>query len=359
MMSSLRAIRFLFIALAGVSLLAGLWSGLGRIGWDLPQSNIDFRSYHGPLMAIGFLTTLIGLERAAVAEHRWVYGVPLLSVLGIASLLFGDHDRWAAALAFGASSLLVGFFWVLYRVRPSEHFVVMILSAGALCVGNLIWFAETPISQVVPWWAGFLVLMIGGERLELTRLRRPSGSVLAQFRGSVGVFLLGLAVSTFAFDFGVRVAGAGLSALALWLLRYDLVWQSLRQPGLPRFMARCLIAGYIWLAVGGVFWIVAADSFAAGPLYDAMLHAIFLGFVFSMIFAHAPVIFPAITGIGLPYQNIFYLHAGLLHLSLLLRVGGDLAAFAWGQKWGGALNALSIILFLLNNVRAARLSAGA
>jgi hypothetical protein len=190
-------------------------------------------------------------------------------------------------------------------------------------------------------------------------LRRPSGSVRAQFRGSVGVFLLGLAVSTFAFDFGVRVAGAGLSALALWLLRYDLVWQSLRQPGLPRFMARCLIAGYIWLAVGGVFWIVAADSFAAGPLYDAMLHAVFLGFVFSMIFVHAPVIFPAITGIGLPYQNIFYLHAGLLHLSLLLRVGGDLAAFAWGQKWGGALNALSIILFLLNNVRAARLSAGA
>jgi hypothetical protein len=347
-----RPIRFLFIALAGLSLLAALWSGLGRLGWDLPQPNVDFRSYHGPLMVIGFLGTLIGLERAAAVERWWVYGAPLLSVLSIASLLLGDQQRWPALLALGASLLLVGFFYDLHRRQPSEHFLVLSISATALSVGNMIWLAEAPIPQVVPWWTGFLVLMIAGERLELTRLRRPSVLVRAQFRVAIAIVLLGLLLSVFAFFPGARVTGAGLLALALWLLRYDLAWQNLSQPGLPSFMARCLIAGYFWLAAGAALWLWHATSFAAGPIYDAMLHAIFVGFVFSMIFAHAPIILPSITGLPLPFHRFFYAHAVLLHASLALRIAGDLIPLLWAQKWGGLLNALSILLFLLNNIRA-------
>jgi hypothetical protein len=97
-----------------------------------------------------------------------------------------------------------------------------------------------------------------------------------------------------------------------------------------------------------------AGSFVAGPLYDSMLHSIFLGFVFSMIFAHGPVILPVITGVKMAFLKSFYIHAILLHASLALRIFGDLADFTGAQKWGGALNALAIILFLLNNVRAVR-----
>jgi hypothetical protein len=102
---------------------------------------------------------------------------------------------------------------------------------------------------------------------------------------------------------------------------------------------------------------IFAQYFSAGQRYDAMLHAIFLGFVFSMIFAHAPIILPTITGLGLPFQNIFYLHAGLLHLSLLLRIAGDLSPLPSLQQWAGLLNAGAILLFLVNNVRAVRLGA--
>src|SRR4029078_7550341 len=87
--------------------------------------------------------------------------------------------------------------------------------------------------------------------------------------------------------------------------------------------------------------------------YDAMLHAIFLGFVFSMIFAHAPVIFPAITGIDIPFTPIAYRYAALLHISLLLRVSGDLMLWREAQQWGGMLNAVAVLLFLLTNVGAA------
>ncbi|HEX9455147.1 MAG TPA: hypothetical protein VGA27_12325, partial [Candidatus Binatia bacterium] len=155
---------------------------------------------------------------------------------------------------------------------------------------------------------------------------------------------------------GVRITGAGLFLLALWLLCYDLAWQSLRQPGLPRFMARSLIVGYVWLAVGGLLWLWFAKFFAAGPVYDAMLHTIFLGFVFSMIFAHGPIILPAITGMKMPFHNLFYVHAIILHAGLLLRVGGDLADSTWAQKSGGALNALAIVIFLFNNIRAVKLA---
>jgi len=34
----------------------------------------------------------------------------------------------------------------------------MTLSAATLCIGNLIWFTDAPLSEVVPWWVGFLVL---------------------------------------------------------------------------------------------------------------------------------------------------------------------------------------------------------
>jgi hypothetical protein len=250
--------------------------------------------------------------------------------------------------------LLAVFFASLYRRQPDEHFAVMTISAASLCAGNVIWFLEAPLSQVVPWWTGFLVLMIAGERLELNRLRRPPLYVLVLFRICVTVVVAGLVLSVVPFFLGVRIAGAGLFMLALWLLRYDLAWQNLQQPGLPRFMARCLITGYVWLAAGGLLWIWFAKFFAAGPIYDAMLHMIFLGFVFSMIFAHGPIILPVITGMNLPFQNYFYLHAVLLHAGLIVRIAGDLGAWPWAQKSGGALNALAILLFLINNIRAVK-----
>jgi hypothetical protein len=83
-----------------------------------------------------------------------------------------------------------------------------------------------------------------------------------------------------------------------------------------------------------------------------MLHSIFLGFVFVMIFAHAPVILPSVTDVSLPFRKSFYAHLLLLHISLLLRVGGDLAELPPARMWGGVLNGLAIVLFLANNLRA-------
>jgi hypothetical protein len=47
----------------------------------------------------------------------------------------------------------------------------------------------------------------------------------------------------------------------------------------------------------------------------------------------------------------------LLHLSLLRRVGGDLAVWLPGWQWGGLLNVIAILLFVANTVLAMRRAA--
>jgi hypothetical protein len=121
--------------------------------------------------------------------------------------------------------------------------------------------------------------------------------------------------------------------LALWLFAYDLARVTVRQSGLPRYIAWCLLSGYAWLAFGGAL-------LAASLAYDAALHAIFVGFVFSMVFGHAPVILPAVLRTPLPYHPALYVPLALLHASLAIRVFVSAAAGAWG-------NAAAIALFIV------------
>ena len=75
---------------------------------------------------------------------------------------------------------------------------------------------------------------------------------------------------------------------------------------------------------------------------------------FSMIFAHGPIILPSITGFAMPFQQLFYGHLVLLHLSLLLRIAGDLAESSPLRQWAGLSTLSPFFSFLANNVRAVR-----
>jgi len=341
--------RLPLMAFAGLSLLAALWGGVVRLGWTLPPLAPSLPGSHGPLMVVGFLGTLIGLERAVALQRGWAYGVPLFSGLSALTLLSGLSLEAAQILAVASSLLLISIFIVLYRQQPSGFFATMGLGAVLWLVGNSLWSFGYLLSQVVPWWIGFLVLTIAGERLELSRLTPLSHWDRLKFPLTVAIFLSGLVASLLAFSSGVWFGGLGLLALAFWLVRYDVAWLTVRQKGLPRFMAISLLTGYVWLGVGGLLWMGFSDFFDAGPRYDIMLHSIFLGFVFSMIFGHAPIIFPSVTGLRVPFREVFYSHLVLLHLSLLLRIGSDLVMWMPGHRWGGLLNVLTILLFLANN----------
>jgi hypothetical protein len=343
--------RVPLMALGGLSLVAAMWAGLVRMDWNLPIPHLRFPETHGPLMVVGFLGTVIGLERAVALKKPWAYGTPLFAALSAIAQLTGVPDPWSQSFAVISAGILVAIFAFLWWHQHESYLVIIGLGALLWLVGNALWLSDYPAFSAVGWWAGFLVLTITGERLELSRLRRlsPASRLLLFF--AVMVFLVGLSRMSIE-DPGSRVAGVGLIAIALWLLRWDIAWRNVRIAGLSRFMAVSLLSGYVWLLAAGALWILYAKDFIAGSHYDAMLHAIFLGFVFAMIFAHAPVILPSVMDVSMPFQNAFYLHLLLLHVSLLLRIGADLMDAPTARMWGGLLNGVAILLFLANNIRA-------
>lgn len=335
------------MALAMAALLGAAWGGLERLGWALPSARPSLAGFHGPLMVSGFLGTVIGMERAVALGSRWAYVAPLATGLGALTLLAGlSPSAGALLMALGSAGLSIVSLAILRR-QGALFTVVMALGSVLWLVGQLLWLLGWPIYRIVFWWVAFLVLTIAGERLEMARLLRLSRSSQVMFALVVAVFVAGVALATVDFSPGVRVIGLGLVALTLWLALEDVARRTVRQPGLTRFIAVSLLSGYVWLGLGGLLALLSGGA-AAGPQYDALLHALFLGFVFAMIFGHAPIIFPAVLGVTVSFRPAFYVHLVLLHVTLLLRMAGDLLPSPSVRQWGGLLNVLALLLFLGN-----------
>ncbi len=335
--------------LAGGALLLALWSGLIRLGWPLPPLRPTLPMAHGPLMVGGFLGALISLERAVALGRPWGYGAPVAAGLGALLLALG-LPGWPGPLFISlCSALLLALMGTIVRMHPATFTWTLAAGAASWLVGNLLWLAGWPIYGVVLWWANFLILTIAGERLELSRLLRPPVGAQVAFVVTVALMVGGSAVALAQADLGVRLAGLGMVLLALWLWRFDIARRRLGAGGQARFIALCLLSGYVWLGVAGGL-ALAYGGVNAGPPYDAWLHALFLGYVFTMIFGHAPIILPAVLGLPVQYRPRFYVHLVLLHLSLALRVAGDLLLWWPGRQWGGLLNVLVVLLFLGNTL---------
>lgn len=353
-------LRYPMLALAVIALLAAIWAGLLRLGWRWPLLQPTLPISHGPLMVSGFLGTLIAVERAVALRERWTYLGPALSGLGGLLLVLGLGGIVGPLLITLGSLWLVLIFAVIVRRHPTEYTVLMGIGAVNWLVGNALWISGQPIFQIVLWWAGFLILTIAGERLELGRLLKHTRVTQTLFLGAAGIFLAGLIVAMGSLDLGTRIASAGMTGLSLWLLRYDIARRTIFKKGLPRFAAVCLLSGYVWLGAAG-FMGMAFGEVIAGVRYDAFLHSIFLGFVFSMIFGHAPIIFPAVTGVHVSFNPIYYAYLTLLHLSLLTRITGDLMISQPLRLWGGLLNGIALLLFIVFNahsvVKAKRMQA--
>ncbi len=337
------------MALGMLALLGALAGGLARLGWTVPAAP-SLVAFHGPLMVSGFLGTVIGLERAVALGRLWAYIAPLATGIGALALAAGwPGGVWLLTLG---SAVMTIVFAVIVKRQTALFTVVM--ATGALCwlTGQTLWLAGWPIHRVVFWWIGFLVLTIAGERLELTRLLPLGATPRAAFVAAAVTFVAGLAWISVAPDAGVRLAGASLIGLAVWLGVFDIARRTIRQSGLTRFIAVALLSGYAWLGAAGTL-ALGSGATQAGAHYDALLHAILLGFVFSMIFGHAPIIFPAVLGIRVAYRPAFYAHLVLLHASLVLRVAGDLVPWPEARAWGGLLNGVAIVAFLANTAYAA------
>lgn len=340
--------RLLMLLTVAIALLGGLGSGLARLGWQMDTMSQNWIWIHGPLMISGFLGTLIALERAVAlaSRYRWSIAVPAINALGAAILLIMPESSIAKILLVFGSLGLVVLFGFMLRLHPSQDVVIMALGAVYWFMGNSLWMLGSPVFRVVHLWTAFLILTIVGERLELSRVRRLPAMSVNLLTVAVGVYSVGVLLTLVHLAAGVRLLGFGAVLMAGWLLRYDVARRTIQQTGLPRYIAACLLAGYVWLGFGGglAIW---HGAIYAGPDYAAVLHAFLLGFVFSMIFGHAPIIIPALTGLQLKFTPLFYIHLILLHLTLIYRMYGNLFGHFEARQWGALLNVTAVLLFLI------------
>lgn len=339
--------RAILLGAGGAALLVGLWTGLMKAGVHDPMGPVGA---HGPLMALGFLGTLIGLERAVAHRSRWSALAPTASAAGVVAILLGASPAVAGAAFTVAGVTVCLVFADLLRRHVEPYLVLMAAGAGAWAGAALLWATGTSPVRVAPLLAAFLVLTIVGERVELSRLRSPSPAAVRRLGAAVSVFAVGAVLSLWSWSAGLVVAGVGLLALTAWLVRHDVARVTIRRPGLPRFSAACMLAGYGWLAVAGALWV--AQGLGVGPwlVHDAALHALFLGFVMSMVFGHAPIILPAVLRVPLPHTGLGWVPLAVLHTSLLVRVGADLAGSTWLRGWAAHGNVTALLLFVAASV---------
>lgn len=320
-----------------VAVLGGL-SRMGALPLDVASSWV---ALHGPLLVCGFFGALISLERAVAVSGRWPLLAPGAALAGVVLSLAGALS--AAAAAFLLASLLLLVLGVVVVRRQLAAFTLLLVGGAlAWAVGNASWLFSGAVSSAVWWWVAFLVVTIAAERLELSRLvPRPPRAEQA-FVALLTLFLVGLALGS------LRLAGVALVGAALWLLRYDVARRTIRRRGLARYAAYALLSGFVWLGVSGALLVVHPDAaVGAGLTYDAALHAVTVGFVLAMVFAHAPIILPAVARLELRYHPAFYVPLALLHASLVARVAGDLTGDHALRAVGGMGNALTLLAFVV------------
>jgi hypothetical protein len=336
-----RRLRYIPLAIGGVSLVAGLWTGLERIGIVLP-GNGSLDDLHGALMICGFFGTLISLERAIALNRAFAYAAPALSVLGVVALLFHAVPIAGGLFILASMMLTVATGTILVRF-PTLFTAVLTLAAICWGLGTLVWLSGQPMTNAAGWWLAFLVLTIAAERLELSRLLMPSRPAQVLFIVAIVLIVLGAARDEFDRD-RAPLTALGYLACTAWLLVHDIARRTVRQSGQTRFSATCMLAGYFWLGVTGLYLLVSPPG--SGPFaYDAAVHGIAIGFVFSMVFGHALIILPAVTGVTVRYHPAVYGSLVLLHASVVLRVVSDYFELITPRALSGPLTILALVGF--------------
>lgn len=244
--------RVPLLVLGLLSLLTGVFAGLARLGVEVPALAAMHAGNHAALMICAFFGTVICLERAVALGGLWPYAGPAAAGAGGVLLLAGGPLPAAQLLFLIAAATLLGGGIVVVR-RQLALFTVM-LAVGAACwlLGTLVWWSSGNVHAAVPLWLAFLILTIAGERLELTRFLPARPTAAPSFVAVSALILAGALLAPFEEGVGHGLFAAGVLAMAAWLLIFDIARHNARQQGLTRFIAICLLSGYVWLALGAL-----------------------------------------------------------------------------------------------------------
>ncbi|MDH5718036.1 MAG: hypothetical protein OEZ22_10405 [Spirochaetia bacterium] len=336
----------LFLPFILILLLSALYTALLRLGFNLPEFPAG-AIQHGPLMVVAFLGALISLERAVALQLRWAYFAPIFIAAGsLMSLVF---NLGFVGLVFIVAGSIINFAGMIYLTMKQNLLFNWIMMLGSFCfaVGNILFASGMAVPQIIFLWLGYLILTILGERLELTRMRPISKKQINLGKFLIYGFFSSLFISLASVHNAALIFAFFYIALAIWFYFNDIIRATIKAAGQPRFTAIGLLFGYLWSIIAGVILIVYGFQ-NTGYVYDAFIHSIMLGFVFSMIFVHAPIVFAGVFRQPVKYSNRFYIHLILLQITLAGRVYSDLVIDNLFRQWFGFANVLTILLLFAN-----------
>ncbi len=333
--------RIPFMLAAVFNLIAGIWAGLIRLGWDLPLTPMAV--HHGAIMVGGFLGSLIALEKAIPLKKRLLMFIPVISALSLLMVVPGYYHIGLYFLIAGSIGLFLIHAYYLNLYPRDLSIMLMLVGAGCLIVGNAMLISTQFYPASFPWWMGFLLLTITAERIELSKFLPVSVSAKNVLLSFLGLFLLGLLIPFH--GTGKYFSALAMIGIAVWMLNYDVMRIGIKKQGLIRFSSIALLIANGWLIVNGILLMSMPDTAYS---YDILVHSFFIGYTFAMIFAHGPIILPGVLGITTkPFHPVLYVWLFLVQGSLLFRLLADsLLNFEW-RKWSGIFSGTDILLYFI------------
>ncbi|AEV34406.1 hypothetical protein Oweho_3457 [Owenweeksia hongkongensis DSM 17368] len=321
-----------------ILLLLAFYSAFGRVGWDMPIP--DIAAKHGFYMVSGLFGTLISLERTFILKNKLWLAVPLVSFASVI-LVITEFPLWGFLAQAVAAILLSFLYFIQWRRHKEVYLLILTLSGLAWMTSGLVLMTGKGFAAASIWLILFLLYTIVAERLELSKFvatpkwAKPALLIL---------FILLFAVQAIPFHWGTNYpSGILIAATGFWLLQFDMATKNLNKSGFFFYTGSTLYTGFVWLMISGVLMALPLQTFYH---YDAVLHSFFIGFAFSMIYAHAPIIFPALLKKHhTPFHKILYIPVWLIHVLLLLRLYADYSGDWTLRKWTGLLQVLVMLLF--------------
>jgi hypothetical protein len=333
----------ILMPLALLMIIAGITGGLLRLGADLGDVPKGLVLTHGILITGGFFGTLISIERYAMTRNAGFLLSVLCSLAGGLFFIFEKSIPGTFLMITAAIIQSVVFIQFLISQPSVSH---RLFSGGSLCwlAGNITWLTNPASITGWCWWIAFLLLIITGEHNELTAAgANPKRNKTWLVKAEISI-ISGLLISSF-YDFGFYLFLGGMMVMAWFHFHYNPENALIGQKDNLKFTGITAKTGYFWLVVSSV----AGLFFIHFHLYrDIFLHTFFLGFIFSMFFAHGPFILPLVLGIKGPvFSNWFYFPFALLNAGLILRITGRVLPSGDILLQGAFLSSAGIVIFFL------------
>lgn len=337
------------------AVVLGVWRIALTRGFVLP-SIPEILPPHGNVMVGAFLGTLIIFERMFALPVKWLIWVPY--AWGLSALTMHLHF-----VGFKLINIIALLGWGVHRFiayktfknffNPLVEFISYVVLSTALFHENgLAGSVESALSGL-----SFGIAVIGVERVELTLgFQRKSAKLVY---ASLIVYLLLSILNSLFYIIPIQAIGIILLFVGIGLIYNDSVIIitfkgakfGVTKTALHKFSKQTLIVAYIWLLFAGIS--ITLWDLIQSVAKDIVFHSIGLGFIFTMILSHAPVVLGSTLAKmpkRAPSKVLFYLFQAMTVVRIVadLLVSNFIEFWVWSGWITGTLHFVIFVFYMLS-----------